>query len=154
MLETALTFDLVEVPAATFAFVVRRVDGDHDHIGEFIQGGLARVREHAFEHGGVLGAPMVISSPAEEDGSLILEVGWPVRDELEPCPPIEIRHLPATRAAIHHHLGPHDELGASFYRAFLSGLHEQRLTPADGPRERHLAEGLTEVVWPVKGHAQ
>jgi effector-binding domain-containing protein len=154
MLETAFTFELTEVPATTFAFVVRRVDSDHDHIGEFIRGGISRVHDFAVSNGGVLGAPMVISSPPEEDGSLILEVGWPVGEDAQPCPPVEVRHLPATRAAVHRHLGPYDELGPSFYRAFLTALHEQGLTPADGPRERYLAEGLAEVVWPLKGHAQ
>ena len=151
MLETAFTLELTEVPAETFAFVVRRVDADHDHIGEFIRGGIMLVGEFAGSHGGPQGAPIVISSPPDEDGSLVIEVGWPVTEDTQPCPPVEVRHLPATRAAVHRYIGPYDGLGAPFYRQFLSELHERRLTPSDGPRERYLAEGVTEVVWPVKG---
>lgn len=154
MLETAFTLEVTEVPAETFAFVVRRVDAERDHVGEFIRGGLKLVGDFARSQGGPQGAPMVISSPPDEDGSLVLEVGWPVLENAQPRSPVEVRHLPSTRAAVHRHIGPRDALGAPFYRQFLSALHERRLTPAGGPRECYLPEGVTEVVWPVKGRTQ
>lgn len=153
MQDTTLQFEVVEVPEQTFAFVVRRVAAGE--IGEFVRGGIARVAEFAGRHGGPVGAPMAISSAPDETGALVIEAGWPVLPGTEAELPVEVRVLPATRAAVHRYVGPYEGLGAGFYGELFSALHDQGLTPSAGPRERYLTspeageEPVTEIVWPV-----
>lgn len=152
MQRTALDFEVVNLPEQTFAFVVRRVEADQ--VGEFIAGAIERVAVFAGAHGGLLGPPMAIASAPDEEGELVVEAGWPVAPATEPVAPVEVRRLPATRAAVHRHVGAYEEL-SDVYGELFSALLESGLTPVSGPRERYLstpASGeppVTEIVWPV-----
>jgi len=148
MLATAIEFEVKELPEETFAFVVRRVE--QGHVGEFIQGAIQRVAAFAGPRGGPQGPPMTVAAAPEEDGSIVLEVGWPVREGTEPEPPVEVRRIPGGRAAVHLHAGSYEEL-PQLYARFLAAMYEAGLTPVGAPRERYLdpATPVTEIVWPV-----
>ncbi len=152
-MQTALEFKVVEVPAQTFAYVVRRVAPGE--AGEFIRGAIGRVSEFAVDHGGAVGPPFAVSSAPDDEGSLVIEAGWPVPAGTTPQPPIEVRRLPPTRAIVHRHVGPYEELGSAFYAELFSQAHDEGFTPVAGPRERYLSdpaargEPVTEIVWPI-----
>ncbi len=151
--QVALEFEVRELPAETFAFVVRRVEPVD--AGEFIGGAIARVGQFAREHGGAAGPPLAISSAPDEEGALGIEAGWPVQPGTLPEPPVEVRTLAPTRAIVHRHEGPYEELGSAFYAELFSQAHDAGYTPVSGPRERYLrgpSSGrlpVTEVVWPI-----
>src|SRR5205085_688393 len=84
---------------------------------------------------GPTGPPMTISSPPDEAGALVLEVGWPVPAGTAAVAPIEIRRLPAAVALVHVHVGPYDELPA-LYRELITQAHDAGYTPVSTPRER------------------
>ena len=144
-------FTVTRVPEQTFAYVVRSVAlGD---VGEFVGGAIERVSGFARAHGGAQGPPMTISSAPDENGIVVLEVGWPVPVGTAPEPPVEVRTLPATDAIVHLHVGPYDDL-PELYRELYAQAHEHGLTPAGAPRERYLTapgDGTpkTEIVWPI-----
>jgi len=147
----ALEFTVTHVPEQTFAYVVRRVEPGE--AAEFIPGAIARVREFADLNGGPTGPPMTISSPPDEAGALVLEVGWPVPAGTAAVAPIEIRRLPAAVALVHVHVGPYDEL-PGLYRELITQAHDAGYTPVSTPRERYLTtpdDGphVTEIVWPL-----
>ena len=150
---TALELEVRDLPAETFAFVVRRVDAAD--AGEFIDGAIGRVGRFAQTHGGPAGPPLAIVSAPDDEGALVIEAGWPVHAGTEPEPPVEIRTLAPTRAVVHRHEGPYEDFGAPFYSELLAQLHEAGFTPVSGPRERYVrgpAPGrppLTEVAWPI-----
>ena len=146
-MQTALDIRIVEAPAFTFAFVARRVA--QDEIGEFISGGIERVRTFVDLHGGIVGPPLAICSQPDEEGAIVVEVGWPVAPGLVPESPIEVRQLPRSRAIAHTHVGGYEELGARFYGELGATAHELGLIPVAAPREIYVAPGRTEIVWPV-----
>jgi len=146
-MQTALDIRIIDVPAVTFAFVVRRVG--QDEIGEFIEGAIERVQAFADRHGGTLGPPLAICSHPDEEGSIVVEAGWPVEPGLKPEPPVEIRRLPRTRAISHTHMGGYDELGPRFYAALASAARDLGVMPIAAPREVYLAPRVTDIVWPV-----
>ena len=146
-MQTALDIRIIDVPAATFAFVVRRVG--QDEIGEFIEGAIDRVRAFADRHGGTLGPPLAICSHPDEEGAIVVEAGWPVEPGTPPESPVEVRRLPRTRAVSHLHTGGYDELGPRFYTALANAAHEHGVMPIASPRELYLAPNVTEIVWPI-----
>jgi effector-binding domain-containing protein len=96
---------------------------------------------------------MTISSPPDETGALVLEVGWPVPTGTRAVAPIEVRTLPPTAAIAHLHAGPYDEL-RGLYRGLYARAREAGYTRGAAPRERYLtAPGdgtpVTEVIWPI-----
>jgi effector-binding domain-containing protein len=147
----ALDFTVTHVPEQTFAYVVRHVEPAE--IGEFVGGAIDRIARFAVDHGGAQGPPMSVSSAPDEQGGLVLEVGWPVLPGTQPEHPIEVRTLPATVAIVHRHVGPYSDLGGSFYSALFSHAHDEGFTPVTAPRERYIGDedGLpvTEIVWPI-----
>jgi effector-binding domain-containing protein len=151
-LAPTFTFSVTDVPKQTFAFVVRRVEPDQ--IGEFVTGALERVAKFAALRDGVQGPPMSVSAPPDEDGGFALEVGFPVAPGTRPEAPIEVRTLPATRAFVHRHAGPYEDLDADFYADLYSHMQELGYTAAGAPREVYLGGPyvcvpVTEVVWPI-----
>jgi effector-binding domain-containing protein len=147
----ALEFTVTHVPEQTFAYVVRSVG--LDEVGEFVGGAIERVGDFARAHGGTQGPPMTISSPPDENGSVVLEVGWPVRADTQPEPPVEVCTLPATVAIVNLHVGSYDDL-AHLYSELYAQAHEHGYTLSGSPRERYLtAPGdgppVTEIVWPI-----
>lgn len=150
---TALSLELTvrQVPEQTFAYVVRSVG--LGEVGEFIGGAIERVAGFAGAHGGAQGPPMTVCSAPDENGIVVLEVGWPVRADTAPEPPVEVRTLPATDALVHLHVGSYDEL-PGLYRELYAQAHERGYTPVGSPLERYLTapgDGLpkTEIVWPI-----
>ncbi|HEY6961380.1 MAG TPA: GyrI-like domain-containing protein [Gaiellaceae bacterium] len=145
----ALDFTITHVPEQTFAYVVRRVAPDQ--IGEFVAGALERVGRAVGP--AILGPPMSVSSAPDEQGGLVLEVGFTVAPGTTAEPPVEVRTLPASVAIIHRHVGPYEDLGGSFYSELFSQAHDQGFTPVSAPRERYLGEEdgvpVTEIVWPI-----
>ena len=146
------THSVTDVPEQTFAFVMRRLAPDE--IGEFVTGALERVAKFAALRGGVVGPPMSVSAPPDEDGNLGLEVGFPVPAGTKPEPPIEVRTLPATRAFVHRHAGPYEDVDADFYTGVYTRMLELGYTPAGAPREvylggPHVCVPVTEIVWPI-----
>jgi effector-binding domain-containing protein len=144
-------FTVTHVPEVTFAYVVRSVG--LKEVGEFIGGAVERVADFARAHGGTQGPPMSICSAPDENGIVVLEVGWPVEADTEPEAPVEVRTLPATVAIVHLHVGSYDDL-PELYRELYAEAHARRYAPVGSPRERYLtAPGdgppVTEIVWPI-----
>lgn len=150
---TRLDLAVRELPAETFAFVVRRVTSEE--AGEFVSGAVGRVEHFARAHGGALGPPFAVGSVYDDEGALAIEAGWPVAPGTRPEPPVEVRVLPATRAVVVRHVGPYEELNGAFYAELRARMLELGHTPVGGPRERYLVapgpdwEPVTEVVWPI-----
>ena len=149
----ALEFEVQELPAETFAFVLRRVEPAD--AGEFIGGAIERVGRFAREHGGAAGPPLAIASAPDEEGALGIEAGWPVQPGTVPEPPVEVRTLAPTRAIVYRHEGPYEDLNSAFYAELFSQAHDAGYTPVSGPRERYLRSAaagqdpVVEVVWPI-----
>jgi effector-binding domain-containing protein len=149
----ALEFEVQELPAETFAFVLRRVDPSD--AGEFIGGAIDRVGRFAREHGGPAGPPLAIASAPDEEGALGIEAGWPVQPGTAAEAPIEVRTLSPTRAIVYRHEGPYEDLNSAFYAELFSQAHDAGFTPISGPRERYLQAPspgripVVEVVWPI-----
>jgi effector-binding domain-containing protein len=149
----ALEFEVQDLPAETFAFVMRRVDPVD--AGEFIEGAIDRVGRFARGHGGPAGSPLAIASAPDEEGALGIEAGWPVLPGTEPESPVEVRMLASTRAIVYRHEGPYEDLNTAFYAELFSQAHDAGFTPVSGPRERYLrvpSQGrppVVEVVWPI-----
>jgi len=148
---SALELTVEDVPEQTFAYVVRTVG--LGEVGEFIGGAIERVGEFARAHGGMQGPPMTVCSAPDENGFVVLEVGWPVQAGTEPEPPVEVSTLPATLAIVHVHVGPYDDL-PELYRGLYAEAHERGYTLVGSPRERYLSapgDGppVTEIAWPI-----
>ena len=149
----ALDFEVQDLPAETFAFVMRRVDPAD--AGEFIGGAIERVGRFARERGGPAGSPFALASAPDEDGALGIEAGWPVKPGTEPEAPVEVRTLAPTRAVVYRYEGPYEDLNTAFYAELFSQAHDAGFTPVSGPRERYLrvpSDGeppVVEVVWPI-----
>ena len=158
-LVTELTLDLtlVDEPAGRFAvFGDRvRVDDMFTHVPETIQ----RVRVWLDERGvPCIEQPLTIFLGNGIDEWLDVEVGWPIADAgLDVADGIEIRELPATRAAEHLHEGAYEELPA-VYGALEAAIRGRGLVPQDLAREHYIvnagmvedaADFRTRIVWPV-----
>ena len=146
-------FSITHVCEQTFAYVVRRLEPEQ--IGEFVRGATARVELFAEGNGGVIGPPMSVAAPPDEDGAITLEVGFEVLPGTPAAPPVEVRTLPATVAIVHRHVGRYETLDGAYYARLFSEAHDQGFTPVSAPRERYLGddaetgEPVTEIVWPI-----
>jgi effector-binding domain-containing protein len=146
------THSVTNVPEQTFAFVVRRVAPEE--IGEFVTGALERVAKFAALRDGVQGPPMSVSAAPDDEGNLALEVGFPVAPGTLAEPPVEVRVLPATRAFVHRHVGPYEDIDAEYYADVYSRMQELGYAPVGAPREiylggPHVCVPVTEIVWPI-----
>jgi effector-binding domain-containing protein len=104
-----------------------------------------------------LGAPICVCPFPDPEGMLTPETGWPVSENVPARPPIEVKTYPATRALVHKHVGPYDQLSRS-YRLMAEVMERQGLTPAGDPLEVYWSdpqevadpkEYVTFVEWPI-----
>lgn len=93
----------------------------------------------------------------DADGYLDTEIGWPVLDDVETEPPVEITTYGGTRALVAKHVGPYEELGRS-YRLMTEAMEEHGLVAAGDPVEWYMsdprqvpdpADYVTVIEWPV-----
>jgi len=127
-------------------------------IGQVIPDAIERV--HVFlKSRGVepAGAPICITSPWSDEGTMELDTGWPVRADVEPEPPFDAVTLPGGRALVMRHVGAYQELHTS-YRLLCETIEERGLRPVGRAREVYLtdpaevpdpADYVTKIVWPI-----
>ena len=126
-----MNYDVVEAPPATYAVIHGTVP--REQVADTIRSSIEEVARWA-QPDAVAGPPLTISAMTPT-GELDLRVGWQVRDDADvPPPPIELVHAPATRAAVHVHVGPYDAL-PNIYQELWDALSADGLAPADNPRE-------------------
>ena len=103
------------------------------------------------------GAPMCVSSPWSDEGTIELETGWPVAVDLETEPPLETVTLPGGRALVMRHVGPYHELPTA-YRLMCETMEEHGLSSRGRPREVYVTDPaevpdpedyVTEIIWPI-----
>lgn len=146
-----IDFEVTDVPAATYAVIRETLDlaDVPGKIGAFID----QVGSWAMSSGAVAGPPVTITSMAGE-GRLNLASGWTVDGAQSPPAPIELAAYPATRAAVHVHVGPYDEL-PGLYPPFGAALAEAGYTPGAEQREVYETDPettapdqyVTRVIW-------
>jgi len=140
------------------SFVVLRDRVPMERLGEVIPRLIGETHAWLAEHAGFSGAPMAAVSFPDEDGVVDLEVGWPVAAPLEPAAPIELVTYEATRAVVHVHVGPFDDLPETY--AALARAIEAAGLRAKGParesyetnpeQEPDPRKWVTRIVWPVE----
>lgn len=145
-----------EVPAQRHAVVRERVH--NEQLPEVIPRRIDEVHAYLQEVGArFVGPPVCVCPFPGEDGMLWSETGWPVDDDVEGRPPIEVNVFPATRALVFKHVGPYRELGRS-YRLMSEVMEENGLEPAGDPREIYETDPeevpdpkdyVTLIVWPI-----
>jgi effector-binding domain-containing protein len=144
-------FEVTEVPAATYAVLRETVDMADvpGKIGSFIE----QVGTWARSSGAVAGPPLTITSMAGE-GRLNLAVGWTVDGAASPPAPIELAVYPATRAAVHVHVGAYDtlpevypRLAAAIAEAGYTPGAEQREVYETDPANTEPEQTVTRVIW-------
>ncbi len=149
-----MEFEVTEVPEATYAVI--RATAELSEVSALIRSFLEQVGEWAMSSGAAAGPPLSITSMAE-GGRLNLATGWTVAGSPGPPAPIELAVYPATRAAVHVHVGPYDDL-PDVYRQFGAALAEAGLQPGAEPRELYEsdpavvtdpAQYRTRIIWPL-----
>jgi len=110
----------------------------------------------AFGHDRVPGAPVAIC-PADDDGTVDLRVGWPVRGTVDPPPPFELVVCSAGRAVVHTYVGDFSGLSDE-WRLLWESLEADGIRPRGEPREHYEtspeevndpSEHITRLVWPL-----
>ena len=127
---TKFELEIKDVPAQRVAFVRERAHQDELKI--VIPAAIDRVA-HAIgmRHAG----PPYCRCPfPDADGYLDTEIGWPVPDDVEPEPHVEIATYGGTRALVLKHVGPYEELSRS-YRLMTEAMEEHGLVAAGDPVE-------------------
>jgi GyrI-like small molecule binding protein len=93
----------------------------------------------------------------DAEGYLDTEIGWPVPDDVEPEPPVEITTYGGTRALVLKHAGPYEELSRS-YRLMMEALEEHGLVATGDPVEWYESDPqqvpdpkdyVTVIEWPI-----
>jgi DNA-binding transcriptional MerR regulator len=142
-----------DVPVRRVAFVRERAQ--QDELKNVIPAAIDRVA-HAIgmRHAG----PPYCRCPfPDADGYLDTEIGWPVPDDVEPEPPVEIATYGGTRALVLKHVGPYEELSRS-YRLMTEAMEAHGLVAAGDPVEWYEsdpkevpdpADYVTIIEWPI-----
>jgi DNA-binding transcriptional MerR regulator len=145
--------EIKDVPARRVAFVRERAH--QDEMTKVVPAAIDRVA-HAIgmRHAG----PPCCRCPfPDADGYLDTEIGWPVPDEVEPEPPVEIATYGGTRALVLKHVGPYEELSRS-YRLMMEAMEEHGLVAAGDPVESYESDPqevldpkdyVTIIEWPI-----
>jgi DNA-binding transcriptional MerR regulator len=151
--EQTLELNVTDVPEERYAVIHERAQ--QEQMGEVIPRLLERTGKWA--HGvGVTGPPVSIC-PMDADGFIDVRVGWPVATDEQPPAPIEYVTCPPSRAVVHRHVGPYEELAAT-YRRLAEAMDAAGIAPAGEPREIYETdpqevtdprEYVTRIVWPV-----
>jgi DNA-binding transcriptional MerR regulator len=93
----------------------------------------------------------------DSDGYLDTEIGWPVPEDVEPDPPVEITTYGGTRSLVMKHVGPYEELSRS-YRLMTEAMDEHGLVAAADPVEWYESDPqevpspedyVTVIEWPI-----
>ena len=112
-------------------------------------------------NGGWIGAPMAVVGSPDEDDVVDLDVGWPVAEQVDPPAPFEVVTHPPTRAVVHRHIGPGENVHQT-YALLEHAMAAAGLRPTAPPRESYETDPaeepdrqkwVTEIVWPVSGSA-
>ena len=148
--------DVKQIPARRVAVVSERVH--ESTMSEVIPRQIMVVGGYLKEIGAQpLGPPLCVCPHPDADGMLTHETGWPVAEDVEGRPPVEVKTYPATRALVYKHVGPFDRLGRS-YRLMSEVMQHQGLTPAGEPIEIYETdpeevtdpnEYVTFIEWPI-----
>jgi DNA-binding transcriptional MerR regulator len=151
--EQTLELNVVEVPEATYAVIRERAP--QEQMAEVIPRLIEQTGAWA-QGVGVTGPPVSIC-PMDSEGYIDVRVGWPVATGEEPPAPIEYVTCPETRAVVYRHVGPYEELAAT-YRRLAEAMDAAGIEPGAEPREIYESdpeevtdprEYVTQIVWPV-----
>jgi DNA-binding transcriptional MerR regulator len=151
--EQTLELNVTQVPEATYAVIHERAP--QEQMNEVIPRLIERTGAWAHTVG-VTGAPVSIC-PMDDEGYIDVRVGWPVATGETPPAPIEIVTCPASRAVVYRHVGPYEDLAAS-YRALAEAMDAAGIVPGPEPREIYESDPqevrdprayVTQIVWPV-----
>jgi DNA-binding transcriptional MerR regulator len=145
--------EVKDVPARRVAFVRERAQ--QDELKNVIPAAIDRVA-HAIgmRHAG---PPFCRCPFPDAEGYLDTEIGWPVADDVEPEPPVEITTYGGTRTLVLKHVGPYEELSRS-YRLMTEAMEEHGLVPAGDPVEWYESnpqevpdpkDYVTVIEWPI-----
>ena len=149
-----MEYEVTEVPEATYA--VRRQTAEFAEVSTLIRSFIEEVGAWARGAGAATGPPLSITSMAD-GGRLNLATGWTVDGSKPPPEPIELATYPATRAAVHVHLGPYDAL-PDVYQRLGAELASAGLQPGREPRELYESDPeevqdpqqyVTRIIWPL-----
>lgn len=142
-----------EVPSRRVALVRERAH--IDEMTKVVPAGIDRVA-HAIgmRHAG---PPFCRCPFADPDGYLETEIGWPVDDDVDAEPPVEITTYGATRALVMNHVGPYEELSRS-YRLMAEAMEQHGLVSVGDPVEWYESDPeeapdpkdyVTIIEWPI-----
>jgi DNA-binding transcriptional MerR regulator len=145
--------EIKDVPARRVAFVRERAQ--QDELKKVIPAAIDRVA-HAIgmRHAG---PPCCRTSDPDADGYLDVETGWPVPDEVEPEPPVEVTMFGGSRALVLKHVGPMEGLSRS-YRLMMEAIEAHGLVAASDPVEWYESnpqevpdpkDYVTVIEWPI-----
>jgi DNA-binding transcriptional MerR regulator len=145
--------EVKDVPARRVAFVRERAQ--QDELKNVIPASIDRVA-HAIgmRHAG---PPFCRCPFPDAEGYLDTEIGWPVADDVEPEPPVEITTYGGTRTLVLKHVGPYEELSRS-YRLMTEAMEEHGLVAAGDPVEWYTSnpqevpdpkDYVTIIEWPI-----
>jgi effector-binding domain-containing protein len=149
-----LDVTVAEVPAVTYAVIRDRAP--LERMSEVIPALIERTGAWVKDVGAA--GPPVCISMIDADGMLDVKVGWPVETDRSPPEPIELVSYSTTRAVVHRHVGPYEELNAT-YRELSEAMDAAGLEKGDEPREIYESDPqevtdpkdyVTQIVWPVK----
>lgn len=154
--ETMLELEIKDVPAQRVAVIAQTAHADEMHavVPRLIDEVGAQLDELGVRP---VGPPWCVCPFPDEEGMIATEIGWPVDDDVATRPPVAVKTYPATRAAVHRHVGPYEDLSRS-YRLMAEAMEARRLTPTDEPRELYETDPgevtdpkdyVTLIVWPV-----
>ena len=149
-----MAYVMIEKDVASQHVAAFHVHGGFDRIGEQVQGAF-----HAL--GQTLGEPagmpfLVYWAMDATDGTIDLDVCWPIEREVLAQDGIAPLELPAAHAVSTVHRGPYAEVGPA-YEALETWIAGHGLAHAGPPREVYLNDprdvgedrALTEIVMPV-----
>jgi DNA-binding transcriptional MerR regulator len=145
--------EIKDVPVRRVAFVRERAH--QDELKEVIPAAIDRVaRAIGMRHAG---PPCCRTSDPDGDGYLDVETGWPVPDDVEPEPPVEVTTFGGSRALVLKHVGPMEELSRS-YRLMMEAMEGHGLVAAGDPVEWYESDPkevpdpkvwVTIIEWPI-----
>jgi DNA-binding transcriptional MerR regulator len=151
--QLAPELEVKEVPARRVAFIAERAH--MEEMKKVVPRNINKVaravdRRHT-------GAPFCKCPAPDADGYFETEIGWPVPDDVEVEPPVEVAEYPAATALVIKHVGPYEELGRS-YRVMAEEMEERGLKPSSAPVEWYETDPqetpdpkdyVTIIEWPV-----
>lgn len=154
--EAAQELTVTNVPARRLVVLRGRVP--IEQLTQVIPHRIAETAAWVGKNGGWIGAPMAIVGSPDEDDVVDLDVGWPVAEQVDPQAPFEVVTHPPTRAVVHRHIGPGENVHQT-YALLERAMAAAGLRPTAPPRESYETDPaqepdrekwVTEIVWPVE----